>query len=96
MTPEGEIKRDIKRYLDSIGAYHFWPVQTGYGKRTVDCLCCYKGQFYGFEVKKPGGKPTPKQTIILDDICKAQGKAYYVWSLDHVVKIMFYAHDPRS
>jgi hypothetical protein len=82
---EAEVKKDIKKYLDSIGAYHFWPVQMGYGARTVDCLVCFKGRFFAFEVKRPkGGKLTTKQCNILNDIRKAGGAAGMVEYVDDV------------
>ena len=32
--PEAKVKDAIKTYLKEIGAYQFWPVQTGYGAAT--------------------------------------------------------------
>ena len=32
MTPEGRVKQGVKKRLDELGAWHFWPVQ-GYGCR---------------------------------------------------------------
>lgn len=65
ITPEGYEKREVKRYLDRIKAYHFWPVQTGYGQATVDCLACINGDFWLIEVKAEGQKPTPRQFAVL-------------------------------
>jgi hypothetical protein len=33
MTPEGKVKKDYRKLLDSLG-YRFSPVQTGYGETT--------------------------------------------------------------
>jgi len=51
---ERDVKRPLKKLLDEIGAYQFWPVQTGYGAATIDVLFCWRGQFYGVETKRPG------------------------------------------
>lgn len=55
MTPEGKVKKEIKDGLESIGAYYFMPVQSGFGKRTVDILACYKGRFLAIECKRAAG-----------------------------------------
>ena len=44
MTPEGKVKVKVKNLLNAYGAYHFWPVQTGMGARTLDCLGCHNGR----------------------------------------------------
>jgi hypothetical protein len=72
-TPEGKVKDEIKTYLNSIGAYHFWPVQTGYGAATVDCLGCFEGCFFAIEAKRPGGKPTARQLLTLQQVRSAGG-----------------------
>ena len=86
MTPEGAVKRDVKKYLTSIGAYFFMPVQMGYGKRTIDILCCIKGRFVGIELKRPGGLPTKKQSDVIDEIYLAGGIAFYADSVERVKK----------
>ena len=66
MTPEGEVKQEILHGLAGVGAYYFMPVQTGFGKRTVDILTCYKGRFIAIECKRPeGGKLTKIQRDVL-------------------------------
>ncbi len=77
MTPEGELKKKYRAYLKQIGAYDFAPVQTGYGKRTIDDLCCIKGRFVGMEAKAPGEEPTPLQYRCMEDIKKAGGVAFW-------------------
>ena len=51
MTAEGLVKQDIKKGLTARGIYYFMPVQTGYGKRSVDFICCWKGRFLAIEAK---------------------------------------------
>lgn len=74
MTPEGEEKKLVKDYLTSIGAYQFWPVQTGYGRDTVDCIACIYGAFWGIEVKSETGKATKRQLIRLNEMEAAGAK----------------------
>jgi len=66
MTPEGLVKQEVLHGLAGIGAYYFMPVQTGFGKRTVDILACYKGRFIAIECKRPeGGKLSKIQRDVL-------------------------------
>lgn len=62
MTPEGKIKQQIKTFLDSIGAWHYWPVPMGYGRRGIkDCIGCYNGRCFGIETKAANKDLTPWQ-----------------------------------
>lgn len=60
-TPEGKVKAKVKALLTKYGAYQFWPVQTGYGAATLDCLGTHDGIFLSIETKAPGKKLTPRQ-----------------------------------
>lgn len=87
---EAQVKKDIKKYLDSIGAYHFWPVQMGYGERTVDCLACVKGKFFAIEVKRPtGGKLTAKQNETLIKVGEAGGTPILAYNVEDVMAWMY-------
>jgi Holliday junction resolvase len=78
MTPEGHEKKAIKKYLDSIGAWHFSPSMTGFGKSGVpDIIGSYKGFFFAIEVKREGKKPTPIQELRMKKIEKAVGKTFW-------------------
>lgn len=72
-TPEGLVKDAIKKLLQSRNVYMFWPVVGTYGKKTVDCLACYKGIFLAIEAKAHGKKPTTNQKATLDEIIAAGG-----------------------
>jgi hypothetical protein len=81
-TPEGQIKRELKKLLSEIGAYYYMSVPMGYGKSTVDFLVCYKGQFFAIETKREGvGKPTARQACILREIAQAGGGVWLENSL---------------
>ena len=84
-TGEAKVKDDVKKYLTSIGAYFFMPVQTGYGRTTLDFLVCYKGQFIGIECKRPGVREcTRRQFHVIDKIVDAEGFAFVTDSVDWV------------
>lgn len=89
MTPESHVKKEIKEYLASIGAYQFWPVQTGFGASTVDCLACINGCFFAIEVKRPGTmQATPRQNLTIRQVTAAKGIAFITDSLERVKKFV--------
>lgn len=81
---EKDVKKSLKEYLTKIGAYQFWPVPTGFGATTVDCLFCYQGRFYAVECKRPGvNKTTPAQETVLNKVADAGGD----WALENDPKL---------
>jgi len=73
-TPEGKVKDKLKKYLTSIGAWHYWPVSNGMGRHGIpDCIACYKGFFISVETKKEGGKCTALQLKEGAKIITAEG-----------------------
>lgn len=78
-TPEGIEKDRVKEFLRAVGAYQFWPVQSGYGQRTIDCLACVKGHFVGIEVKKKGYRPSDfkgAQIVTMKQMRAAGGRTF--------------------
>jgi hypothetical protein len=53
-----------------------------------DIICCLDGKFIGFEVKRPGAKPTRLQDAQRERIISAGGQAHIVTSLDEVKNII--------
>ena len=86
MTSEDKLKKEVKAYLKSINAYFFMPVQTGYGATTLDFLVCINGRFVGVETKAKGKMPTPRQSMIIDQINAAGGVAFATDSLERTKK----------
>lgn len=79
MTPEGKVKAKLKTLLTLQGCYQFWPVQSGYGEKTVDVLVCDRGRWIGIECKKAGvTKPTPRQAETMRQMREAGAKTYLV------------------
>jgi hypothetical protein len=78
-TPEGKVKAKIKRELKELAClYDFWPVPTGYGKRTLDILLCAGGWFIAIEAKKKDGQLTDMQEITAAEIRAAHGLVFLV------------------
>jgi len=81
-TPEAKVKAKVKKLLTEARWYQFWPVQTGYGETTVDCLACSNsdgGQFVAIECKREGIRtPTPRQAAVMARIRAAGGVTYLV------------------
>ena len=81
MTPEGRVKALVRLQLrKEFGhrCYAFWPVQTGRGARTLDCLFCVDGRFFAVETKRLGADLTDIQKDTRDAICFAGGIVYKV------------------
>ena len=83
---ESDIVKSIIRYLKSLTGCFCWKEHGGmYGTAGIpDIICCYKGRFYGFEVKTEDGKPTELQKAMIRKIQKAGGTALVVRSVDEV------------
>ena len=73
-TPEGKVKKGVKKVLDLLGAYYSMPVTGGYGTQGApDFLVCYKGKFIGVETKARKGKLTALQELAHKKIVSAGG-----------------------
>ena len=77
-TPEGKVKAKVKRLIKDVGAYQHWPVQTGYGSPTLDCIGCSDGRYFAVETKAPGKKLTPRQELTKSEIEDAGGIVFIV------------------
>jgi Holliday junction resolvase len=78
-TPEGEIKDQVRKVLDEMGAYYFFPAANGYGRTGIpDVIACIGGHFVGIECKAGSKQPTALQQRELDNIEKAEGTGLVV------------------
>lgn len=78
---ESHVKDQVKKYLDSIGAYWFMVMSNGMGRvGCPDFLVCHNGRFIGVETKAPGkrGNTTPNQDRELQAIRDANGVAIVI------------------
>jgi Holliday junction resolvase len=87
---EAQIKREIRAYLQEIGAWAF-PVQSlGYGVRGIpDIVGCIHGQLFALEVKTETGQPTKFQLAQIEDCRRAGGYAAVVRSVEDVRRLLF-------
>tara|TARA_R110002033_G_scaffold30116_2_gene67059 strand:+ start:1627 stop:1935 length:309 start_codon:yes stop_codon:yes gene_type:complete len=91
MTPEGKVKKKVKEYLQSIGAWYYMPVSNGMGRvGCPDILVCYRGLFMAFETKAPGKikNVTANQEREIVDIQRAYGLAHVVDDVSQVISII--------
>jgi Holliday junction resolvase len=78
-TPEGEIKDQVRKILDEMNAYYFFPAANGYGRTGIpDVIACIGGHFVGIECKAGSKQPTALQQRELDNIEKAEGTGLLV------------------
>lgn len=94
VTPEGKIKKLVNKMLDefvvdlaSPQLYRYWPVPSGFGESSLDCIVCYYGVFMAIETKAPGKKPTPRQQDCMMRMRCAGGIVHVVDSPDDVEKL---------
>lgn len=74
MTPEGKVKKRVRKVLDELNAYYVMPVTGGYGNSGApDFLVCHKGKFFGIECKAGDNKPTALQYKNLHHIQECGG-----------------------
>lgn len=88
---EATVKRNIKKWLNSHGHYHFSPAANGFGTHGVpDIVVCVGGRFVGLECKAPGKElnTTANQKDHLHRITASGGTAVVVSSLDQVIEII--------
>jgi len=97
-TPEGEIKDQVRKILDEMGAYYFFPAANGYGRTGIpDVVACYKGHFIGIECKAESKQPTALQQRELDNIEKARGTGVLVNAdnIDNLKNLLENAYERR-
>jgi Holliday junction resolvase len=76
MTPEGLVKKAVKKILDDAGVYYFMPAANGFGRAGIpDIICCVDGAFVAFELKAGKGKTTALQDREIAAILKNGGYA---------------------
>lgn len=87
---EADIVRAILRYLKGVDGCFAWKEHGGmYGTAGIpDIIGCYRGLFFGLEVKTESGKPTKLQEATIRKIKKAGGIALVVRSVDEVKELL--------
>lgn len=81
-TPEAKVKALVKKVLansERFGYIHsWWPVPSGYGRSHVDCIGCYRGQFFCIETKAPGKKMTRMQRSVGSEVLESGGAVFEI------------------
>lgn len=84
---EREITHSIKSLLSQFGIWHFKHFGGLYAPKGIpDIIGCYKGQFIGIEIKVAGGRVSPDQERVLQNINDAGGIAFVARSVDEVIE----------
>lgn len=80
MTPESKIKRAIRAVLETYEqrVYFYMPVPSGFGGATIDYLGFAAGYGFAIEAKRPGGKPTPRQEVVIDRMRQAGAVVFVI------------------
>jgi hypothetical protein len=79
MTPEAKVKKQVRKILDEMECYYFFPATGGFGSSGVpDIVACYLGHFVGIECKAGDNKPTLLQEKNLEHIKKSGGSSIVV------------------
>jgi hypothetical protein len=88
MTPETQLKSQIKDYLDLKGIFHF-PILQGLGaaKGIPDRIAVKDGVVYGIEVKAPKGRMSEHQQRFRDQLIAAGGQYIEARCLEDVMDL---------
>ena len=86
-TAEGRVKDDVKKLLTKHNAWHYWPVVTGYGRRTLDCIGCHRGRFFAVETKRADLEMTPLQQEHAAEMTAAGAAVFRVNAVDGLKRL---------
>jgi len=83
-TPEGRVKEKTKKIIAQFNdIWTHWPVQTGYGEPTLDCIGSRKSHSFAIETKAPGKKLTPRQNLTREKMKRGGVTVFVVGEYDH-------------
>lgn len=83
-TPEGKVKAKVKRIVAKFGdrVYTHWPVLSGMGAPTLDCIGSVGGHAFAVETKAAGEDLTPRQRITRRDMMAAGVTVFRIVGLE--------------
>jgi hypothetical protein len=83
-----EFKKTCLDWLKARFGEHFFKLDIAGGPfqkpGSPDTVCSIRGRFYAFEWKVEGDREGPKQIKMAEDIRRAGGKAFFIWSLENL------------
>jgi Holliday junction resolvase len=85
---EAQIQKEILKFLRNLPQCRPFKIITANERGVPDIICCLKGRFICFEVKRTGAKPTQLQDAQKERIIYAGGQVYIVTSLEEVKNII--------
>ena len=81
--PEKKFEMQIRKHLESLGAWILKTYSNGVQRAGVpDLLCCVNGYFVAIEVKSEKGKPSALQIWNIEKIREAGGIAIVLYPKD--------------
>jgi Holliday junction resolvase len=88
MAAEAKIQKKIKDFLEKEGAYVVNAMASKSG--VPDLTGCYKGRYFGVEVKTPQTKNNVSklQQYNLDKIVDAGGFGIVAWEIEQIEKLL--------
>lgn len=86
---EKTIERQIRNYLDKIGAWHIKTHGNMFSRAgTPDIVACLNGRFVAIEVKRPKGVISELQKANIELIKRAGGVAFIAYSVEEVKRVL--------
>lgn len=97
-TPEGKVKRAVKKVLDHFGVMYDMPVPGGFGKSQLDFTCCIPphGMFMSIETKAPGEKLTGPQRELCKRTLAHGGKVFIISEGDGITALFRFLQRVRD
>lgn len=77
---ETQLVQKLLKLLRERGAFAEKIHGSSFQPRTIDIIACLDGHFIGIEAKVGNNKPTPRQEYTLNEIVKAGGYAWTIYS----------------
>lgn len=97
MQPEARLGHTIRRALEAEGAFVFKVHGSGMMMAGLpDLIGCYRGRFFGVEVKMPGNKPSKIQLHVMRKIKEAGGRVCVAYSVQDAYDAIILKRTPRS
>lgn len=85
---ETTLKLKVLKHLKAIPNSFTMKISDKWTSGYPDILFVWKGTAYFFELKSSTGRKAPLQVWTIDQLNKAGAKAYFIYSLEEIKKIL--------